>query len=401
MSSLAKKITAILKELFPEPVVLHEPIFEGNEWDYVKQCLDTGWVSSAGKFVERFERQLEEFTNSRHVIAVVNGTTALHICLQLAEVQQNDEVLIPTLTFVATANTVKYCGAIPHFVDSDEKSLGIDPKKLEDYLKEIAEIRSDICINKKTGRPIRAMVVVHTFGHPVDLDPLVELCNRYKLKLIEDAAESLGSYYKEGHTGNRGVLSALSFNGNKIITTGGGGAILTQDKNLAEQARHLTTTAKVPHKWDFMHDCVAYNYRLPNINAALGCAQLEQLPNFLTNKRLLAEKYNQVFCGVEGVVYFNEPSYARSNYWINVLLFNREYVDDLEAVLKQTNDQGIMTRPAWNLMHTLPMFSECPRMNLSMAESLRKRVINLPSSPTLFRELNQKSSRADDGEKNS
>ncbi|SVE56089.1 uncharacterized protein METZ01_LOCUS508943, partial [marine metagenome] len=202
MSSLAKKITAILKELFPEPVVLHEPIFEGNEWDYVKQCLDTGWVSSAGKFVDRFERQLEEFTNSRHVIAVVNGTTALHICLQLAEVQQNDEILIPTLTFVATANTVKYCGAIPHFLDSDEKSLGIDPEKLEDYLEEIAEIRSNICINKKTGRPIRAMVAVHTFGHPVDLDPLVELCNRYKLKLVEDAAESLGSYYKECHTGN-------------------------------------------------------------------------------------------------------------------------------------------------------------------------------------------------------
>jgi perosamine synthetase len=400
MSSLAKKITTILKKLFPEPVVLHEPIFKGNEWDYVKQCLDTGWVSSAGKFVDRFERQLEEFTNSRHVIAVVNGTAALQICLQLTEVQQNDEVLIPTLTFVATANTVKYCGAIPHFVDSDEKSLGVDPEKLEDYLKEIAEIRSDICINKKTGRPIRAMVVVHTFGHPVDLDPLVELCNRYKLKLIEDAAESLGSYYKECHTGNRGVLSALSFNGNKVITTGGGGAILTQDKNLAEQAKHLTTTAKVPHKWAFMHDCVAYNYRLPNINAALGCAQLEQLPDFLTRKRLLAEKYNRVFCGVEGVVCFNEPNYARSNYWMNVLLFDRECVDDLEIVLKQTNDQDIMTRPAWNLMHTLPMFSNSPRMNLSMAESLRQRVINLPSSPALFREPNQKPSRADDGERN-
>ena len=396
MSSLAKKITDLLIALFPEPVFLHEPTFVGKEWNYVKQCLDTGWVSSAGEFVDRFERQLEEFTNSRHVIAVVNGTAAVHICLQLAEVQRNDEVLIPTLTFVATANAVKYCGAIPHFVDSDEKSLGIDPEKLEDYLKEIAEIRSDICINKKTGRPIRAIVVVHTFGHPADLDPLVELCNRYKLKLIEDAAESLGSYYKENHTGNRGVLSALSFNGNKVITTGGGGAILTQDKNLAEQAKHLTTTAKVPHKWAFMHDSVAYNYRLPNINAALGCAQLEQLPGFLVSKRLLAEKYSQVFSGVEGVVCFNEPSYARSNYWMNVLLFDRKCVDDLESVLKQTDDKGIMTRPAWNLMHTLPMFSECPRMNLSMAESLRKRIVNLPSSPTLFRELNQKSNRANE-----
>jgi perosamine synthetase len=383
MSSLAKKITAILKELFPEPVALHEPIFEGNEWDYVKQCLDTGWVSSAGKFVNRFEHQLEEFTNSRHVIAVVNGTAALHICLQLAGVQQGDEVLIPTLTFVATANTVKYCGAIPHFVDSDEKSLGIDPEKLENYLKEIAEIRSDICINKKTGRPIRAMVVVHTFGHPVDLDPLVELCDSYNLKLIEDAAESLGSYYKEGHTGNRGVLSALSFNGNKVITTGGGGAILTQDKKLAEQARHLTTTAKVPHKWDFMHDCVAYNYRLSNINAALGCAQLEQLPDFLTRKRLLAKKYNQVFCGVEGVVSFIEPSYARSNYWMNVLLFDKECANDLEITLKQTNDQAIMTRPAWNLLHTLPMFENCPRSGLETAESLATRLLNLPSSPIL------------------
>ena len=214
----------------------------------------------------------------------------MHICLQLAGVQQDDEVLIPPLTFVATTNAVKYCGAMPHFVDSDEKSLGIDPEKLGYYLNEIAEIRSNICINKKTGRPIRAMVVVHTFGHPVDLDPLAELCKRYKLKLVEDAAESLGSYYKGRHTGNWGVLSALSFNGNKVITTGGGGAILTQDKKLAEQARHLTTTGKVSHKWAYMHDCVAYNYRLPNINAALGCAQLEQLPQFFDRKTPLSKK---------------------------------------------------------------------------------------------------------------
>lgn len=383
MSFFADKVNSILKQLFPKPVALHEPVFEGNEWDYVKQCLDTRWVSSAGKFVDRFEHELAEFTESRHVIAVVNGTAALHICLQLAGVRQGDEVLVPTLTFVATANAVKYCGAIPHFLDSDEKSLGIDPKKLENYLKEIAEIRSDTCVNKKTGRPIRAMVVVHTFGHPVDLDLLVELCNRYKLKLIEDAAESLGSYYNECHTGNLGLLSALSFNGNKVITTGGGGAILTQDKSLAEQARHLTTTAKVPHNWVFMHDCVAYNYRLPNINAALGCAQLEQLPKFLTEKRILAEKYHKIFFGVDGLVCFKEPSYARSNYWINVLLFNQERMENLDAILEQANDQGIMTRPVWNLMHTLPMFLECPRMDLSVAEGLRKRIINLPSSAIL------------------
>ena len=383
MSSITDKITTILKGLFPESVSLHEPVFGGNEWDYVKQCLDTGWVSSAGKFVDRFEGQLAEFTGSEHVVATINGTAALHICLQLAGVQQDDEVLIPPLTFVATANAVKYCGGIPHFVDSNEKTLGVDPEKLESHLKEIAVIRSGVCVNKITERPIKALVVVHTFGHPVDLDPIVKICHYYKLKLVEDAAESLGSYYKGHHTGNWGILSALSFNGNKVITTGGGGAILTQDKKLAEQAKHLTTTAKVSHKWAYIHNCIAYNYRLPNINAALGCAQLEQLPQFLTEKRLLAKKYIKVFSGVEGVVSFIEPSYARSNYWMNVLLFDKECVNDLEITLKQTNDQGIMTRPAWNLLHTLPMFENCPRSGLETAESLATRLLNLPSSPIL------------------
>jgi perosamine synthetase len=383
MSSITDKITTILKGLFPESVSLHEPVFGGNEWDYVKQCLDTGWVSSAGKFVDRFEGQLAEFTGSEHVVATINGTAALHICLQLAGVQQDDEVLIPPLTFVATANAVKYCGGIPHFVDSNEKTLGVDPEKLESHLKEVAVIRSGVCVNKITERPIKALVVVHTFGHPVDLDPIVKICHYYKLKLVEDAAESLGSYYKGHHTGNWGILSALSFNGNKVITTGGGGAILTQDKKLAEQAKHLTTTAKVSHKWAYIHNCIAYNYRLPNINAALGCAQLEQLPQFLTEKRLLAKKYIKVFSGVEGVVSFIEPSYARSNYWMNVLLFDKECVNDLEITLKQTNDQGIMTRPAWNLLHTLPMFANCPRSGLETAESLATRLLNLPSSPIL------------------
>jgi perosamine synthetase len=384
MSSLTDKIIFALKKLYPEPAVLHEPAFEGNEWKYVKQCLDTKWVSTAGDFVDRFENMLAEFTSSRHVVAVNNGTAALHICLQLAGVQPDDEVLIPPLTFVATANAVKYCRAIPHFVDCDEQSLGIDPEKLKYYFDEIAEIRSDVCFNKKTGRPIRAMVVVHAFGHPVDLDPLLDLCDRYNLKLIEDAAESLGSYYKKHHTGNLGILSAVSFNGNKVITTGGGGAILTQDKKLAEEARHLTTTAKVPHKWAYIHDKIGYNYRLPNINAALGCAQLEQLPGFLASKRLLAEKYNEVFSEIDGVMFFKEPKYAHSNYWLNVLLFDHEHSDSLEETLKQTCEQGIMTRPAWDLLNTLPMFSGCPKMDLSAAEGLQKRIVNLPSSSGLI-----------------
>ncbi|MFC4768242.1 LegC family aminotransferase [Effusibacillus consociatus] len=359
---------------------LHEPHFSGNEWAYVKECLDTGWVSSVGKFVDQFEEKLAEFTGVKRAVAVVNGTAALHVCLKLVGVEANDEVLLPTFTFIATANAIAYCGAIPHFVDSEEKTLGLDPLKLDLYLKDIAEIRPEGCFNKYTRRRIKAVVPMHTFGHPVDLDPLVELCLRYHLELVEDAAESLGSYYKGRHTGNWGRVSAVSFNGNKIVTTGGGGAVLTNDHSLAKWAKHITTTAKVPHKWEFYHDQIGYNYRLPNLNAALGCAQFEQLPLFLQKKRALAKRYQEVFKTIEGIRCFEEPEFALSNYWLNVLLLNEEQAEMRDALLELTNNQGIMTRPAWTLMHKLPMYKECPRMDVSKAESIEKRLINIPSS---------------------
>lgn len=376
-----------LKAVLPTggaPISLHEPSFAGNEWVYVKECLDTGWVSSVGKFVDRFEQQLADYTGVKHAVAVVNGTAALHVCLKLVGVEQGDEVLIPTLTFIATANAVSYCSAIPHFVDSDETTLGMDPKKLELYLQDIAEIRPTGCFNKKTGRRIKAVLPMHTFGHPVDLDPLVEVCRRYQLELVEDAAESLGSYYKDRHTGNWGRISALSFNGNKVITTGGGGAILTNDEQLGKLAKHLTTTARVPHKWSFIHDQIGYNYRLPNINAALGCAQLEQLPDFIKNKRALAEKYQKTFAGIAGIRFFTESGFARSNYWLNALLFDKGFAQHMDALLEVTNSQGIMTRPVWTLMHTLEMYKSCPRMDdLSVAEDIEQRLINIPSSAYL------------------
>ena len=379
-------IIRALKTVLPKdkrPMSLHEPCFSGNEWAYVKKCLDTGWVSSLGKYVDKFEHLLENFTGIKWAIAVVNGTAALHICLKLVGVERDDEVIVPALTFIATANAVCYCGAIPHFVDSEERTLGLDPEKLSEYLSDVSEVRKDVCLNKQTGRRIKAVVPMHTFGHPVDLDPLVELCDRFKLELVEDAAESLGSYYKGRHTGRWGKVSALSFNGNKTITTGGGGAILTNDEEMGRLAKHLTTTARAPHKWAIIHDHIGYNYRMPNINAALGCAQLEQLPVFLTTKRNLAEKYRKAFEGIDGIRFFTEPDFAKSNYWLNVLLLDEKFSNQRDNLLEETNNIGIMTRPAWALMQKLPMFQNCPKMNLSGAESLEARLINIPSSATL------------------
>lgn len=366
-----------------EPVQLHEPHFEGNEWPYIKECLDTRWVSSVGSYVDRFERELAEYAGVKRAVAVVNGTAALHVCLKLAGVRAGDEVIIPTLTFVATANAVAYCGAIPHLADSAEATLGLDPAKLAEHLAEIAEIADGACRNRLTGRPIRAVLPMHTFGHAVDLEPLLEVCRRWKLPLIEDAAESLGTFYRGRHTGNYGCLAALSFNGNKIITTGGGGAILTNDEELGRLAKHLTTTAKVPHRWEFSHDQVGFNYRMPNLNAALGCAQLEQLPGFLAAKRALAERYRAAFDGVSGIRYFSEPAGSRSNYWLNTLVLDEAHADKRDAVLAVANAAGLTTRPAWTLMHRLPMFQEAPRMDLSVSESLERRILNIPSGVAL------------------
>ncbi|MCP4702827.1 MAG: LegC family aminotransferase [Gammaproteobacteria bacterium] len=372
-----------LKSCLPpayDKVSLHEPHFGGCEWQYVKECIDTGWVSSAGKFVDQFETQLVEFTGIRHAIATVNGTAALHTCLLLAGVSSGDEVLMPALTFVATGNAAAYCGAIPHFVDSEEHTLGTAPDMLADYLQDIAEIKNAGCYNKYTRRPIKALTVMHTFGHPADLDPLAELCKRYRITLIEDAAEALGSYYKKQHVGHHGRLTALSFNGNKIITSGGGGAILTQDPLLAKQAKHLTTTAKLPHPWLFLHDQVGYNYRLPNINAALGCAQLEQMPEFLDAKRRLAKHYQAAFAGIDGVKFVTEPENSTSNHWLNALLLDADHVEQRDVLLKLFHEHGILARPVWTLLHKLPMYETCPKMNLPVAEYLEAGLINLPSS---------------------
>ena len=381
-----ERIVQILKETVgrkQESVALHEPVFAGNEWVYVKECLDTGWVSSVGRFVDRFERMLAEYTGAGYAIAAVNGTAALHVALLLAGVKPGDEVIIPTMTFVATANAVVYCNAVPHLADIEPETLGLDPDKLDQYLHDIAVVNREECLNRLTGRPIRAVVPMHSFGHPVNLDKLLAVCEKYRLVLVEDAAESLGSFYKGKHTGTFGKLAALSFNGNKIVTTGGGGAILTNDPELAKLAKHLTTTAKLPHSWEYVHDRTGFNYRLPNLNAALGCAQLEQLPAFLDRKRRLADNYRAVFAGVPGVTFFTEPEGARSNYWLNVLLLDEKYADRRDDLLAATNAAGVMTRPAWTLMHRLEMYNQCPRMDLSSAEDIAGRLINIPSSANL------------------
>jgi perosamine synthetase len=357
----------------PQP--LHEPVFQGREIAYLTECIETGWVSSVGKFVDRFEQDLASFTGSRRAVAVANGTVALHACLRLAGVEAGDEVLVPTLTFVGTVNPIAYAGAIPHFVDSEEATLGVDPDKLARYLETVLAGSR----NRNTGRPVRALIVMHTYGHPARLDELAAVCERFGLVLIEDAAESLGSSYRGIHTGNTGRLSALSFNGNKTVTTGGGGAILTNDEALGALAKHITTTAKQPHRWAFNHDMVGYNYRMPNINAALGCAQLEQLPGFLEAKRALAMRYMETFKDVPGVRVFAEPAECRSNYWLNVLLLDPANELRRDALLEATNAAGITTRPTWTLMHRLPMFASAPRMDLCTAESIERRLINLPS----------------------
>jgi perosamine synthetase len=365
------------------PVALHEPEFSGREWQYVRDCLDTGWVSSVGAYVDRFERELAEYTGAGYAIAMSNGTAALHICLLLAGVRGGEEVLVPTLTFVATANTVAYIGATPHFVDCEDISLGVDAARLEDYLRETAAIAGDTCINLRTGAVIRALVVMHVFGHPCDLDALDELARRWKLVLVEDAAESLGSRYRGRHTGTVGRLAALSFNGNKIVTTGGGGAMLTGDAALARRAKHITTTARTSHRWSFLHNEVGYNYRLPNINAALGCAQLERLPSMLRRKRELAGRYGRALDGLADVRFLAEPAGTNSNYWLNSMALSAGAAHLRDDLLAALNDAGYESRPVWTLMHRLPMFESCPRMDVCVACGMEASVVSLPSSAKL------------------
>jgi aminotransferase in exopolysaccharide biosynthesis len=376
-------IDAIRSVVGNGPKMLHAPTFAGNEWNYLKECLDSTFVSSVGKFVDQFEIDLARFTGSKYAVATVNGTSALHIALKLAGVMQNDEVLVPALTFVATANAISYCNAVPHFVDSEESTLGINVSKLRTYLLNQTKMTDGSCRNIQTGRVIRAVVPVHTFGHPVDIEGLLDLALEFNLVIVEDAAESLGSTYKKKHTGTFGKLGALSFNGNKTITTGGGGAILLNDSELARRAKHLTTTAKLQHPWEYRHDEIGYNYRMPNINAALGCAQLEQLPDLIESKRDLFNRYQSAFNKVDGVQLMKEPVNCRSNYWLQTILLDSDNSVFRDAVLSATNDVGYMTRPAWVLMNELPQFSTAPCADLSGSESLSKRVINIPSSAYL------------------
>jgi len=385
-SSLPQELLAALRKVLPDKTriyPLHEPVFGGREWENVKVCIDTGMVSSVGTYVNKFEKMLEDYTGAKHAVAVVNGTAGLHMALKLAGVMPGDEVLVPALTFVASANAVTYCGAIPHLVDSDEQTLGMDPDKLQDYLKKVTELRSGACIHKATGKVIRAMLPMHAFGHPTRLEGLMKVAQDFQITLVEDAAESIGSFYQGQHTGTFGLLGVLSFNGNKTITTGGGGAILTNDSELARRAKHLTTTAKIPHAWEYRHDEIGYNYRMPNLNAALGCAQLEQLPGFIKSKRQLYRLYQEAFQGLEGADLFSEPAGCQSNFWLQTLVLKRGRESELEPILAKLHGEKILARPAWTPLHQLAPFQHFPRIDLQTTENLAERIINLPSSACL------------------
>ena len=358
-------------------IPLHAPVFSGRERDYVVETVDSTFVSSVGAFVDRLEHDMARYTGSPRAVATVNGTAALHIALQLAGVKRGELVITQALTFVATCNAIAYCGAEPVFIDVDRHTLGLSPRAMQAWLEEHAILDADgQCRTKTDHKVIRACVPMHTFGHPVELDGIVEVCARWNITLVEDAAESLGSLYKGRHTGTFGQLVMLSFNGNKIITTGGGGMILTNEA-LGARAKHLTTTAKQPHAYEYAHDEIGYNYRLPNINAALGCAQLEQLDSFLRAKRVLAERYAEHFQGSE-LKFVSEPAECRSNYWLNAVICDSDVQRD--ALLKATNAAGVMTRPIWQLMNRLPIYAKCRSGELSNAEWLAARVVNLPSS---------------------
>ena len=362
-----------------EFVPLHEPTFNDKEVEYVTDCVKTGWVSSVGAYVNRFEEDLAKFVGVKRAVAVVNGTAALHIALKVAGVKAEDEVLMPSLTFIATANAVSYLGAVPHFIDVSMNTLGVDADKLKIYLEQIGKLQNNQLYNRETGRRISALVPMHTFGHAVDIEGLLKVCEMYNLTLVEDAAESLGSYYNGKHTGSFGKVSALSFNGNKIMTTGGGGAIVTDDDAIADYAKHLTTTAKIPHRWAYEHDEIGFNYRMPNINAALGCAQLEKMPLFIQQKRELTKQYEQWLAGLEGVQLFEEPANTRSNYWLQTILLDEQFNRD--EVLGFLNEQGVMSRPIWNPMHHLAIYQKCPKSDLSVTNQLNMRVVNIPSTP--------------------
>lgn len=396
-------IIDFIRSLYPNRdfIPLHEPYFGGNEKKYLADCVDSTFVSSVGKYVDRFEEMIRDFTGAKYAIATVNGTAALHVALKLAGVKQGDLVITQPLTFIATCNAISYCGAEPVFVDIDRDTLGMSPESLEAWLVEnvsldgregleglegrsqlsqqrSAQLSQPTAIHKATKRRISACVPMHTFGHPCRIDRIVEICNRYHIPVVEDSAESIGSYYKGQHTGTFGKLGILSFNGNKTITTGGGGMIITNDDELGPLAKHITTTAKKPHPWKFEHDMVGFNYRLPNVNAALGCAQMERLKDILENKRNTAHAYRDFFSQVAEIEYVPEPSDTISNYWLNVILLKD--LEEREAFLMQSNESKVMTRPAWMLMPDLVMYIHSVYADLSVSREIVSRLVNIPSS---------------------
>ncbi|HDY7635238.1 TPA: LegC family aminotransferase [Vibrio vulnificus] len=361
-----------------EFIPLHAPTFAGNEKAYVMETIESTFVSSVGKFVDEFERKMEAFTGTPKAVATVNGTAALHAALYMAGVERGDLVITQALTFVATCNALYHMGAEPIFVDVSPVSLGLCPKAMSAFLEDNAQVTEAGCIHKQTGKRIKAVVPMHTFGHPVELDELVAVCLKWNISLVEDAAESLGSFYKGKHTGTIGDFGAVSFNGNKIITTGGGGMVLCGSEEAGRRTKHVTTTAKVPHPYEFFHDEPGFNYRMPNLNAALGCAQMEVLEHYLAQKRQLAHQY-QAFFASSDVTFVIEPEYAQSNYWLNAIICAD--TQQRNELLEQTNAAGVMTRPIWQLMHRLPMFEQALRGDLTHSEFIEAHLINLPSTP--------------------
>lgn len=374
------KIVSFVHDLYgtSDFVPLSVPKFIGNEKKYLNECIDTTFVSSVGKFVDRFENDMATFTGAKRAVVCVSGTNALHMSLLMAGVEHDDEVLTQALTFIATCNALSYIGAHPVFIDVDKSTMGLSPDAVREWLCKNAEIKDGQCFNKNSGRRIKACVPMHTFGHPVRIEELAQFCEEYHIELVEDAAESIGSKYKGKHTGTFGKVGAISFNGNKTITTGGGGMMLFQDEDLGNMAKHITTQAKVPHRWEFRHDHIGYNYRMPNINAALGCAQLEYIDKLIASKREVAAAYAEFFKNVDGIDFFVEPENCFSNYWLNAVI--TESKEKQLEFLQYTNDNGVMTRPIWELMNRLPMFENCEHDSLTNTNWFADRVVNIPSS---------------------
>ncbi len=381
----AKLVYTLIKKTIGKGAhYLHEPLFSVKEIRYINNTIKKNSVSSAGIYGDIFEKKIKRYTKAKHVIAVINGTQGLFISMQALGIKKNQEVLVPALTFVGTANAISYTGAEPHFVDSKIEDLGIDCKKLETYLKKISEIRNNKCINKKTGRVISGIIPVHIFGHSCDIENVIRLAKQFRLKIIEDAAESVGSFYKKKHLGTFGDVGCLSFNGNKIITTGGGGAVITNNKNLAKKIKHLSNTAKIKHKWEYIHDDIGYNFRMPSLNAALGLAQITKINIFLKSKRKLFHKYSKNFRKLIGASIFREGKNLRSNYWLQTLILDKKYKYIKNELLNYCYKKKIFLRPAWKLISSLKPYKKKQKMDLSGAKDIVDRVINLPSSQKLF-----------------